>query len=51
MEWFENPTIAGVLGGIAGAIVAGLISVFMDLSQFNSASSSHLGHFSFEVCG
>ncbi len=29
MNWFENPTVAGVLGGIAGALVAGLISVWI----------------------
>lgn len=29
MEWLENPTVAGVLGGVAGALVAGLISVWI----------------------
>lgn len=29
MNWLENPTVAGVLGGIAGALVAGLISVWI----------------------
>ncbi|ARE85040.1 hypothetical protein ROSMUCSMR3_03586 [Roseovarius mucosus] len=29
MIWLENPTVAGVLGGVAGALVAGLISVFI----------------------
>ena len=28
-----------------------LVRAVVDLSPFNSASSSHLGHFSFEVCG
>jgi hypothetical protein len=29
MEWLENPTVAGVLGSVAGALVAGLISVWV----------------------
>lgn len=27
--WLENPTVAGILGGVAGALVAGLISVLI----------------------
>lgn len=29
MTWLENPTVAGVLGGVAGALVTGLISVWI----------------------
>lgn len=29
MTWLENPTIAAILGGIAGALVAGIISVLI----------------------
>ncbi len=29
MEWLSNPTVAGVLGGIAGAIVTGIFSVII----------------------
>lgn len=29
MPWYENPTVAAVLGGLAGAIITGIISLFI----------------------
>ena len=29
MSWYQNPTIAAVLGGLAGAIITSIISIYI----------------------